>query len=137
MGCNCGHRHSATSAHVDMAIDNNGTWEDAFQFGMPNDPNTGLPIPWSLAGQHFLMNVQVSRYDASPLLTLTTANGRILTLDATNRVVQLNVDPATIQASLPIGEYVYDFVMLDASNPNIRVPLMHGRVCVSKGVSYP
>lgn len=130
MTCNC-QGHSVTSAHVDLAIDNNGTWQDAFQFGTTGD------VTWTLIGQHFLMDVKINRYDASPLLSLTTADGSIVTDDNIQRVVHLNVSPATIQADLPPGRYVYDFVMIDASNPAIRVPLMHGNVTVAQGVSYP
>src|SRR6266550_811367 len=117
MPCNCGY-HSSTSAHVDVSVDNNGTWQDAFQFGTPGDTT------WTLTGQTFLLEVKITRYDAAPLLTLTTANGRIVTDDAAQRVIHLNVDPATLQAALPNGKYVYDLLMIDASNPAIKVPLM-------------
>jgi len=120
--------HSSTSARVDMVIDNNGTWEDAFQFGTPGDTT------WSLTGQNFHMNVQLTPFDAAPLLALTSPT-QIVVDDVTQRVVHLNVDKATLQAALKPGKYVYDLVMLDASNPAIRVPLMHGRVRVRQGVT--
>src|SRR5436190_932327 len=108
MTCNC-QGHSVTSAHVELQVDNNGTLQDAFQFGTPGDTT------WTLTGQTFLLEVKITRYDAAPLLTLTTANGSITTDDVVQRVIHLNVDPATLQAALPVGKYVYDLLMVDAS----------------------
>lgn len=122
--------HSVTSAHVDMAIDNNGTWSDAFQFGTPGD------FTWTL-NNNFEMDVQFNRYDATPLLQLSTTNGRIIVDDINQRVIHLNVAPTDIQASLRPGSYVYDLVMLDGSSPPIRTPLMHGRVHVGQGITFP
>jgi hypothetical protein len=119
--------HSSTSAHVDLRIDNNGTWMDAFQFGEPDDTT------WTLTGQTFALDVQLSPYGVS-LLSLTTANGRILVDDVVQRVIHFNVAPDVIQASLKPGEYVYDLVMINGSD--IRVPLMHGTLCVGQGVTY-
>jgi hypothetical protein len=118
--------HSATSAHINLGIDNNGTWMDAFQFGEPDDTT------WTLDGQTFEADVKLSPYGMS-LLSLTTANGRILVDDMVQRVIHFNVAPDIIQASLTPGEYVYDLVMVNGSN--IRVPLMHGTLCVGQGVT--
>lgn len=120
---------SVTSARVDMEIVNNATWEDAFQFGSPDDAS------WTLAGQTFRMDVKGSKDQAVALLTLTTANGRIVTDDVTERVVHLNVPDSVIQSTLLPGEYVFDFIMIDGSNPAIRVALMHGKVKVRQGVT--
>lgn len=122
--------HSTTSAHVDMAIDNNGTWMDAFQFGTPDD------FSWVL-NSNFEMDVQANRYDLTPLLSLSTTNGRIVVDDVNQRVIHLNVSPIDIQANLRPGEYVYDLVMLDNSTPPIRTVLMHGTVTVTQGTTYP
>lgn len=121
--------HSVTSARVDLRIDNNGTWMDAFQFGEPNDTT------WTLDGQTFELDVQLNPYDTVPLLSLTTANGRIIVDDVVQRVIHFNVDPADIQTSLNPGAYVYDLVMVDGSD--VRVPLMHGSLFVQQGVTYP
>jgi hypothetical protein len=120
-----------TSAHVDLAIDNNGTWQDAFQFGEPTDTT------WTLDGQLFELDVQLSPYDLVPLLHLDTGGGRIVIDDVVQRVIHLNVAPADIQTSLQPGAYIYDLVMVSAASPAIRVPLMHGTVFVSQGVTYP
>jgi hypothetical protein len=126
----CGY-HSATSAHVDLAIDNNVTWSDAFAFGTAGDTS------WTLTGQSFEMNVQRNRFDPTPLLHMTTAAGQIITDDPVQRVIHLNVSPASIQAALTPGCYVFDLVMADNSVPPIRVALMHGKVQVNQGVTYP
>ena len=122
-GCN-GH---ATSAHVDLRIDNNGTWQDAFQFGKPGD------ITWTLAGQSFTMEVQRNRYDTVPLLTMSTADGTIIVADAAQRVIYFNVEPTEIKANLNPGIYVYDLLML--SDGGVYTPLMHGSLQVCKGVT--
>lgn len=122
-GCN-GH---VTSAHVNLELSNNGTWQDAFRFGQPGD------YTWTLAGQSFTMEVKRNRYDATPLLTMTTANGKIIVDDIYQRVIHFNVDPIEIQDSLNPGTYVYDLVML--SDFGIYTPLMHGDAKVCQGVT--
>jgi hypothetical protein len=121
--------HSSTSAHIDFTIDNNGTWSDAVQFGTP--PN----FEWNLLGQNFEMQVKRNRYDATALLDMSTANGKIIVDDYYQRVIHFYVAPTEIQASLAPGQYVYDLVMEDAANPALRVPLLHGCVEVTQGVT--
>ena len=121
--------HSVTSAPVDLAIDNNASWMDAFQFGTPGDTT------WNLDGMKFELDVQTNRYDDVPKLSLSTDNGRIITDDSAQRVIHFNVTPEDLQAGLAPGVYVYDLVMVDASNT--RVPLMHGKLFVNQGVTYP
>lgn len=118
-----------TSARVDMEIANNATWEDAFQFGTPGDTT------WSFTGMSFHMDVKANRNDTAALFTLTSAGGKIVVDDVVNRILHLNVDFVTLKAALPVGEYVYDLVMLDAGSPAVRVPLMNGEVKVLQGVT--
>ena len=130
--CGClidGCVHSVTSAHVDLRIDNNSTWMDAFQFGEPIDTT------WTLDGQSFELDVQRNPYDLVPLLHLDTTGGRIVVDDTVQRVIHFNVAPADIQTSLSPGSYVYDLVMVSGSD--VRVPLMHGQLFVNQGVTYP
>lgn len=122
--------HSQTSAGVDWEIDNNGTWEDAWQF----DPDGQY---WDLLGVSIEMDVQRNAYDETPLLSMSTSNGRIKILDALQRIGQFNVPAADIQANLKPGIYVYDLVMIYDPPTNIRVLLMHGTVTVMQGVTYP
>src|SRR4249919_475490 len=112
----CGNGHSVTSAHVDLQIDNNGTWMDAFQFGEPDDTT------WTLTGQTFELDVQRSPYDTTPLLHMDSAGGRIVVDDVIQRVIHFNVAPTDIQDNLQPGEYTYDLVMLNGSTPPVRVP---------------
>jgi hypothetical protein len=125
----CDDDHSVTSAQVNLAIDNNGTWSDAFQFGTPGD------VTWTLNGQKFELDVQRNPYDLVPMLSLSSDNGRIIVDDTVQRVIHFNVAASDIQASLSPGNYVYDLVMVDGSN--VRVPLMHGTLVVAQGVTYP
>jgi hypothetical protein len=123
--------HSVTTARENLRVANNGTWMDAFRFGKPDDTT------WTLTGQTFEMDVQLNPYDTVPLLSLTTANGRIVVDDAVQRVIHFNVSAADIQSSLYPGTYVYDLVMVNASTPTQRVPLMYGTLEVIQGVTYP
>lgn len=123
--------HSVTSAHVDMRIDDNSTWMDAFQFGEPDDTT------WTLASQGFELDVQLTPYDSVPLLHLDMVGGRIIVDDIVQRVIHFNVSPTDIQASLKPGTYVYDLVMLNNSTPSIRVALMHGQLIVTRGITFP
>ena len=122
-------KHSTTSARVDLAIDNNGTWMDAFQFGEQDDTT------WTLNDMTFELDVQRNAYDLIPLLSLTSDNARIVVDDATKRVLHFDVAAEDIQASLTPGTYLYDLVMVDAQDR--RVPLMHGSLEVTQGVTYP
>src|SRR5438105_2035982 len=129
--CNCS---NATSAEVNFKISNDATWNDAIQFG-PLADGTSWSFP---AGATFLMDVKRNRFDATPLLSMTTANGRIVTLDVNLRLIQFNVAITDIIANLPPGDYVYSFVMDDPiTTPSQRTQLMHGEVCVGQGPSYP
>jgi hypothetical protein len=123
-------KHSTTSARVDLAIDNNGTWMDAFQFGTPDD------FTWTLDNQDFECDVQLTAFDAVPLLRTSTMNGDIIIDDVIQRVIHFNVNPDVLQAALSPGCYVYDLVMVDKTSM-ARVPLMHGTLEVSQGVTYP
>ena len=84
--------HSVTSARVDLRIDDNATWMDAFQFGNPTDGDeTGRSTDRVRDG------CPLNRYDAVPLLSLTTDNSRIIIDDSVQRVIHFNVTPEDIQ----------------------------------------
>jgi hypothetical protein len=122
-------KHSVTSAYEPMVVDNNGSWSDAYQFDDPDD------LTWTLNGCSFEMDVQLNAYDKTPLLSLTTANGRIITDDVVQRVIHFNVTAADIQANLDPGNYFYDLVMIDSYG--VRWPFMHGTVKIVQGITYP
>jgi len=126
--------HSQTASRQNLEISNNGTWQDAFQFGKPDDTT------WTLENQTFELDVQRNPYDEAPLLSLSSANGRIVIADIEQRVIYMNVDPSEIQGALSPGTYVYDLVMVDGVDPAPparRVPLMFGTLEVVQGVTYP
>lgn len=131
VSCVCGtwDCHSVTAAHVDLCINNNGTWMDAFMFGKEGDTS------WTLDGQKFECDVQLTPYDTIPLLHMDSDSGRIVIDDTVQRVIHFNVPAADIQTALTPGLYVYDLVMIDSSN--VRVPLMYGTLQVQQGVTYP
>jgi len=125
--CGCTYPHSETSAHEDMAIDNNATWSNAFQFGTPTDTT------WSFNGCTFAADVQLTYYDATPKLSVSSAAGTIVIDDPNQRVLHFSVAPLAIQNALLPGAYVYDLIMTDAMG--IKTALMHGCLTVVQGVT--
>lgn len=125
-----------TQAIVNIIIQNNATWEDAFQFEPPDTEDGGtLDTSWSFTGQTFRLDVKTNATDTTPKLSMTTANGQIVVDDPVQRILHFNVPDSFITANLPVGKYVYDLIMIDASNPPIRVALMSGTVTVNQGVT--
>lgn len=119
-----------TAACVDIIASNKVTLQDAFQFDDATDTS------WSFTGVTFEMEVKASRDDAAPLLTLTSGAGQIVVDDAALRILHLNVDPAALQLALPVGEYVYDLVMIEtAPTPDVLTLLMQGRLVLQQGVT--
>lgn len=118
-----------TAAIVNMSIQTNATWNDAFQFGTAGDTS------WSFTNQTFRLDVKGNRNDAAALLSLTSGAGKIVVDDLVTRILHINVPESEIQAALKVGEYVYDLIMIDASSPAVRVPLMKGEITVSQGVT--
>jgi hypothetical protein len=116
-----------TASEVDIVAYTNVTLQDAIQFGLSTDT-------WTLTGQNFRMEIKASRDDAAAIVTFTSPS-QIVVLDATNRIIQFNVPDSTIDASLPVGEYVYDLIMYDASVPPIRTMLMQGKLFIKQGVT--
>lgn len=119
---------SRVSARVDLEVGNNATWADAFQYDDEDDTS------WTLTGQSFVMEVKRSQYDADPLFTLSTGNGRIVVDDVDLRVLHLNAVDTDFSAVLPVGEYRYDLIMVD-DNDGSRVQLQHGEVEIIQGVT--
>lgn len=129
MSDGCFYDGSVTWAVANFIVANNATWQSAMQLGTPGDTS------WSFTNQNFRMDIKRSVEDTSPLLSLTSGAGTIVVDDPINRVFHFNVPESTITANLPVGEYVYDFVMYDGSSPPVRVRLMKGRIKVVIGES--
>jgi hypothetical protein len=125
-----GQNQSATSAEAKIVIGNGTTWQDAFQFGQSGDFTWQLQPNWE-------MEIKLDRFQMTPLLNPSTANGQIIVDDVVQRVIHFNVPPSVIQAALQPGIYVFDLVMFDNSTPAIRTVLMHGLLKVIQGVSQP
>ena len=117
-----------TASQVDIVAVNTVTLQEAFQFGLSTDT-------WTFTGQNFKMEVKASASDAAALTTFSTGAGTIVVDDAINRILHLNVPEATLLASLPVGQYVYDLVMYDGGSPAVRVLLLQGNLYVVQGVT--
>jgi len=118
-----------TAAQVDLFETNNATMQDALQFGVVGDTS------WSFTGMTFKMEVKASRNDVTPLVTWTSAAGQIVVSDAVQRILQFNIPDSAITAALPVGQYVYDLIMLDGSVPPIRSQLMFGHLFIEQGIT--
>ena len=108
---------SVTRARVDIAIQNNATWEDAFVLGTAGDTS------WNFVGQKFRLDVKGNVDQTVALLSLTSDAGTIVVDDVIQRILHLNVPETSIVAALLPGEYIYELVMFDLSVPAVRVPL--------------
>lgn len=118
---------SPSSAHVKIVSSNNETLQAAFQF---DDPDVTL---WNFTAKTFKMDIKANREALTPLLSLTSGGGQIVVDDAVNRVLHLLVAPAVIQAAMPPGCYVYDFLMIDGAS--VVTQLMHGEFTLTDGIT--
>ena len=119
-----------TAACVDIYINDNATFQDAWQY----NPPAGATLDFT--GNSFEMSVKASSDDVAPLVTFTSAGGQIVLRSATNpAVLNMNVVDTVIQTSLPAAEYAYDLIMLDTSVPPIRTLLQQGHIFVKHGVT--
>jgi|SRR5580658_1156095 hypothetical protein len=120
----------ASVARVNMTIQNNQTWQDAFQLGTPGDTS------WSFVNQNFRVDLKADPLSPQPLLTCTSVNGYIVVDDPINRVLNFNVPESVFAAANMVpGLYHYDLIMYDNSSPPIRVPLMRGKLRIQLGIS--
>lgn len=120
----------STSAvtRVDIEIRTNVYWDDAFQYGQPDD------FTWDFSGKSFLLDVKSKASDASALLALSSVSGSIVVDDVANRRLHVYVTDHSVRAALPIGCYVYDLVMVDNFTGQ-RDALMYGDISVVTGVT--
>lgn len=120
--------HSRPLTRVDMEIDNNLWWTDAWQFGDPLDQT------WTLNGRNFYLSVKKHVDDATPLLTCTDTAGQIVVQDATLRVLAMLVPDGTIRNALPPGRYDYDLIMVLIATGQVD-GLMYGSLEVKQGIT--
>lgn len=137
------HGPGPTAAAVKIITSDNETFQDAFQFdpglgcgcGCAGATGAGATGPsWTL-GPNLRMDIKRNRSDTAALLSLTSAAGEIVVDDPVNRLCHFNVPENTLTTALIPGEYVYDFVQYDNSNPPIRTVLMGGIFRLTHGVS--
>jgi hypothetical protein len=130
-----------TASRQDLQYLDSGDLYDAFQFGTLGDTS------WDFNNKTFHMDVKGSTDDASPLLSLTTTNNRIVVVDASQRVLLLDMSLAAIPSlgppGPPVGElvavivpgcYVYDLIMIDGIT-TVRTPLMYGKLEIKHGAT--
>lgn len=117
-----------TAACVDIWVANNGTFSDAFRFGVEGDTS------WSFVNKTFEMEVKASRDDTTALAEYTSGDNEIVVDDLVERVLHFNVAPVSIQTDLPPGQYVYDLLMTDTVT-GVVTPLMQGTLYIKQGVT--
>src|ERR1700730_5331583 len=114
---------------VDIEIANNVWWDDAFQFGDPND------FTWTLNGLNFYLGIKHTFDDVAPFLTYTSAAGQIGVQDPLKRILGVLLPgPAIRNGTIPLppGKYVYDLIMVAMSNGQTD-GLMYGELHVKQG----
>lgn len=126
------HNASASSAHVDLVVPNNATFQAPLQFDPPVSGVTGPA--WSFTGQKFRLDVKPN-YEEPYLLSITSDAGQIVVDDEVERVLHFNVPDTVIQAALIPGCYIYDLIMFDTAVPPVRIQIAHGAFIVTDGVT--
>lgn len=128
-----------SSAHVDINVPNNATFQEAWQFDPPPGLTgvTGGTGPyWNFVNKAFRLDIKANKEEDTPLLSLTSGAGQIIVDSVTLRVLHTNVPDTVLRAAMPPGRYVFDFIMIDNSaSPAIRVPLMHGEFKLTDGIT--
>jgi len=113
-------------AQVNQVITNNATWQFAFQFGVPSD------LSWNFDHCILFSDVKAEASDDTPLLATSSENGLLIILDLIARIIQYNVPPLVIQDQLPVGDYVYDLIMVNNTTYDTQ-QLMTGTITVIDG----
>src|ERR1700758_2513562 len=100
-----------TAARVDIATANNVTWQDAFQFDSTGTTGCASPPPWwpcgatgpnwVLTNMNFSFDVKTNINASSLAAQYTSSAGQILIVDAIQRIITMNVPPATISQLVP------------------------------------
>lgn len=88
----------------------------------------GTGTAYDFTGSTFKMDVRTSADAVSATLSLTTANGGIVSTDLDEGTIQLVVDAGDIAA----GSYVYDLIRVNGSDEEM---LMFGEYIVEPGVT--
>ncbi len=114
---------------VEIVIQSNVFWDDAFQFGLADDQT------WNFVGMSFLLDLKVHRSDTNPVLSLNSSGGTILVQDPINRILSMYVSDLVLRAALaPDTTYEYDLIMVNNATGQ-RDALMYGTVKFVYGVT--
>lgn len=114
---------------VEIEIQTNVYWDDAFQFGMPDDQT------WNFNGMSFLLDLKLHRTDGTAALSLSSAAGSIVVDDPIARILHVYVTDHALRAALqPNTCYVFDLIMVNSATGQ-RDALMYGDVKVDYGVT--
>ena len=118
-----------TLTWAEIIISSNVYWDDAFQFGYPDDQT------WSFTGMSFLMDLKVNASDVTPVLSMSSSRGTIVVDDVNLRILHFYVSDTALRAALTVGtEYRYDLIMVNNSTGE-RDGLMEGTVKLVQGVT--
>jgi hypothetical protein len=114
---------------VEIVIQSNVYWDDAFQFGLASDQT------WNFVGMSFLLDLKLHRSDTTPVLSLSSAAGTIVVSDPINRILNMFVSDHALRAALtPNTSYEYDLIMVNNVTGQ-RDCLMYGTVKFDYGVT--
>jgi len=117
-----------SSAHANFTVAKNTTFSDAIQFFL-DAGNT-----WDFNNKTFRMGLK-GNYEQSPeVLVFTSAASEIVVADAVLRVLYFNVPPATLQAVLVPGVYLYDLAMTDTITA-VVTQIMYGEFRYAEAVT--
>jgi hypothetical protein len=122
------HTISPTSAHVNVIVAKNTTFSDAIQFDSSDDTT------WDFLNKTFRLGIKGNFEQDDEVLAFTSNAAEIVVADPTLRVLYFNVPPATMQAALVPGCYVYDMLMTDTVTAVIT-QLMHGEFHYAEAVT--
>lgn len=121
------HVNPPTSAHVDIAVSKNESFNEAFQF------DDATVTTWDFTGCSFRMDLKGNFEQVATTISFVSGAGQITVDNVALRILHFNVADNVLQAALVPGRYVYDLIMTDASS--VRTQLMHGDFIFAEGVT--
>lgn len=127
-------------AKVDIALQNNASWADGFQFGDPAD------FTWSFSGCKFFLDAKINQTDTTPVMSLSSDAGTIVISDVVNRILVTSLPYLVLQAAIvanpqsfsnpdQAAEWWYDLVM-ETTATGQRDILMYGQIRIYTGVTF-
>ena len=115
------------ASKVDLVIEQGADWSHIFYLFAPGSST----VPLDLTGYTANMQIRATIAALVPIITLSSANGRIVITPLTGRIA-LNL-PASYAAALTIGYAVYDLLLTSPAGSISR--LVQGGVNLSLAVT--